>query len=64
MRKILDLDLKVDYEFGLYTLNFTGFVLEIFWTAIYNQILYWHWTLKYLDYEFGLTLLYFVGFEL
>ena len=36
MRKILDLDLKVDYKFGLYTLNFTGFVLEIFWTAIYN----------------------------
>ena len=36
MRKILDMDLKV---FGLQiwiTLHFTGFGMEIFWTAIYN----------------------------
>ena len=36
MRKILEMDLKV---FGLQiwiTLHFTGFGMEIFWTAIYN----------------------------
>ena len=49
MTKILDLDLNV---FGLriwITVHFTGFGLEIFWTAIYNytyEILYWLWTWK------------------
>ena len=67
MRKILEMDLKV---FGLQiwiTLHFTGFGMEIFWTAIYNYtywILYWRWTWKYLNCEFGLQVLYFTGFGL
>ena len=36
LRKILDLDLKVFGQRIWITLNFTGFELEILWTAIYN----------------------------
>ena len=52
-------------------LHFTGFRLEIFWTAIYNYTFLIAIYLTgsrleniCLDYEFGLRLLDFTGFEL
>ena len=71
LRKILDLDLNVFGLKILIMLHFTGFGLEIFWTAIYNYtfliVMYLTGSRLeniYLDYEFGLRLLDFTGFEL